>query len=295
LARNLNFGRTAALLNLTQSTLSRNISMLEKYVGAQLCVRTSPLQITRAGSVVLTHASAIIMHDELMCAEVLALGKCEALSLVVMDDSATPLVASNMRSIFAKMFEKDRSLEITRYQLNGKGVIDALLDGSIDIGYYCHVAADTNALQRLSSAELESHEIQGLDNRLLVAIPRSHALAGKEHLLAEDLHTIEFVTAANAALEHFFTSVNEAFADRGVTLSKRMLALNNIVDALMVGFSDCANFISTSYLKANVIPKSILEHVVLREVEDLDLSLHHKVIWLKGSKNPGIALLKEHL
>ena len=62
-ARAGSFSRAAALLNVTQSALSRQLKKLEDELGVLLLVRRSDgVEVTRAGSILLERAEALIAH-----------------------------------------------------------------------------------------------------------------------------------------------------------------------------------------------------------------------------------------
>lgn len=58
-AKHLNFSKAAAELNLTQPALSKHVASLEKELGVRLVERSTPLKLSREGTVFLDHARAI--------------------------------------------------------------------------------------------------------------------------------------------------------------------------------------------------------------------------------------------
>ena len=295
LARTLNYRRTSEKLNLTQPTLSRNISMLEKYVGAALLVREQPLRLTAIGSLVLTHAGTIIAEEERMLAQAQALAHNDTPSLSMLETSDAPQLAAIMRELFARMHNDGHQIRIRMQSLYGKTLVEALQDGSIDLGYYHYVKADSNKANHLLEAGLDYHQVKGYENRLLIGIPRSNNLASRSRLLVADLAELEFQVAATAALEHFFISMRNACSQAGVELRIRLAATTSISDLLINGSDDCATCISTSYLNAGIVPPTTLEQLASFDVEDLDLDLCLNIVWKKDSKNPAIALLRSYL
>ncbi len=69
-----NYGRAAERLGMTQPALTRHIHALEKQLGADLFVRTRPLQLTTAGTVALRHARVLLSLAERAEADIRASG-----------------------------------------------------------------------------------------------------------------------------------------------------------------------------------------------------------------------------
>jgi DNA-binding transcriptional LysR family regulator len=243
----------------------------------------------------LTHAGNIIAEEERMLAQARQMAKANILSLSILDTSGTPQLAAIMRELFARLHDDGHHVDVQMRPFYGKTLLEALQDGSIDLGFYYCVCSDMAGVQHLIDAGMECYEVKGYANRLLIGIPHGNSLASRSKLLAVDLAKLEFEVPADAALEHFFTSVRNACRQNGVELNTRLAACQTISDMLINGSDDCATYISSSVLEAGVVPQSVLERMALFDVEDLDLSLCLNFVWKRDSKNPAIELLKSYL
>jgi DNA-binding transcriptional LysR family regulator len=132
-AEELHFGRAAERLHLSQPPLSQQIRRLEELLGYPLFVRTSrAVRLTSAGAVFLERARRTLRKMEEDVEAMRTIGRGEAGSLAVGFIGSgmltgLPAMLGYYRSHFPKV-----SLQLR--ELYTSGVIQALLEGSLDVG-----------------------------------------------------------------------------------------------------------------------------------------------------------------
>jgi DNA-binding transcriptional LysR family regulator len=294
-ARTLSFSRTAAKLNLSLSTLSRNMAALERSVGETLLLRSQPIQLTAAGGVVLGYANEIVAAEENMRAALKRSRSQAKNTLKILDVTPVPIAAGLIRELAAQLCQNDPSLKLLMQPLTGKNLIEALCDGSLDVGYYHFVEAESDATALLDKAGLDFFEITPYDNTLRIAIPRSNHLAQKERLTLNDLREIEFLRSADAGMEHLFISTEKALLQAGVRFRTHLISVQGMSDLMTNVHRNCAAFVATSVLNAQLIPDSALKQYRLTDCEGLDLRLHLLLIWKRDSPNPAVPLFRRCL
>lgn len=181
LAAELHFGRAARRLNMTQPPLSRQIRLLEDYLGTRLFDRTSQsVALTAAGRNFLPEAQALLQHAE--DAETLARkasSELEGQIRIGFYGSASfrflPMIMARIAQIYPRV-------EVKLRELNAVQQVDAFSFGEIDLGL-----ARPTALPSGLSAEI------GLREPLLLALPRDHLYLKKRALRPADLHDMPFI------------------------------------------------------------------------------------------------------
>jgi DNA-binding transcriptional LysR family regulator len=133
-AEELHFGRAAQRLHLSQPPLSQQIRRLEELLGYPLFVRTSrAVRLTGAGAVFLERARRTLRKMEEDVEAMRSIGRGEAGSLSV------GFIGSGMLTRLPAMLGYYRShfpkVSLQLRELYTSGVIQALLEGSLDVGF----------------------------------------------------------------------------------------------------------------------------------------------------------------
>ena len=171
LADRLHFGHTAALLNLSQPALSKQIGLLESEIGAPLFNRNRQgVSLTEAGKSFLTEASALVRHfDEVYeYGKRIAQGKTGSLSIGFGFSTVTlvPRVISRFRQAFP-------DVQINLRDLSSAEQLENLESGHLDIGFV-----------RLPVNSKFKHKTV-LKDRLVLALPKDVAHLNKVPNLAD--------------------------------------------------------------------------------------------------------------
>jgi DNA-binding transcriptional LysR family regulator len=183
LGEELNFGRAAARLNMTQPPLSQLIQRLEADLGVRLFDRTRrQIALTQAGEVLLAEARGMINQFERMRETVRSADTGEVGRLVVGFNTAAAYSA--LPHYLAAYHERYPRVTITvRESLPTRHQIAGLLSGSIDVGFLGTCPPEHDRLQ---------WEVVGRQT-LAAALHASHPLASQDIIRLSDLSTEPFV------------------------------------------------------------------------------------------------------
>ena len=175
------FYRAARALDVEQSTLSRSILRLERAIGTTLFQRTrSGVTATAAGASFILSARPLVVNAERMVANTRAAGQGRAGSLVVGHNSSVS--AGSLRATILEWQERNPDVDFDSVE-TGRGTLVAGLDaGEIDMAIL------------LGEARHEGYRREPFwIERILVAIPASHALTEREVVHWTDLRAERFV------------------------------------------------------------------------------------------------------
>ncbi len=180
-AEELHFGRAAARLQITQPALSRQIHRLETEMGVALLRRTKrTVELTEAGAAFLVEVRKALQQVEsaIQIAQRIDRGEIGSLRIA--------FTASSMHTVLPEILRhfRDRYPDVklamnefcTLYQVN------ELRSETIDIGFL-HPPVDNSFLNL--------YPLQG--ERLLVALPCSHALADQKQVSLKSLAAESFI------------------------------------------------------------------------------------------------------
>jgi DNA-binding transcriptional LysR family regulator len=177
-AEELHFGRAAARLFVTQSTLSVQIQQLEAEVGGPLFVRTSrQVELTESGRLLYAEARRTLDQAEraLYVVRQSVLGEAGSIRIGFAGVAAfNGVLPSDLR----RFHDAYPNVEVEVRELALDEVISELLGGAIDLGY---------------APAMDSAFVDGLDHlvrghvALAAALREDHGLAGREILTKADL------------------------------------------------------------------------------------------------------------
>ncbi|MEH2323902.1 MAG: LysR family transcriptional regulator [Nostoc sp.] len=195
LAEELNFSRSADLLDLDQPYLSKHIRRLEKDLGFELFDRERrPLQLTPGGKVFFEDASEIIRQVER------AKRRAYRASLGEIGELTIALNSSIINSVLPNVLQAFRShrpdVELVLSELAPNEQIQQLLDYRIDIGF--------DFLPNDNHPDLESITI--LSEPLVIALPESHPLVAKSQIPLKALANESFVLPSPKVV-HFYKQI----------------------------------------------------------------------------------------
>ena len=177
LAEKMHFGATAEKLNIAQSALSRQISLLEEELGCQLFDRTNKwnVSLTSAGNVFLDEAKKIIAQMDNASRLTAAAARGESGKFCI------ELVPSavNVESFLAALryLHKDYlDLHLSIRNNNSKVIRNHIMNEDADLG-----------IVRMAPINDEILQMRALTHdRLIAAIPKQHKLACKEKIYLSD-------------------------------------------------------------------------------------------------------------
>ena len=169
-AEEKNFTRAAKRLYIAQPPLSRQIQQLEEELGVDLIEKGSrPLRLTEAGEFFQAHAAELLAKVSELKTMTQRVGKVERTLSI-------GFVASTLYGLLPEIVRRFRNrytnVDVTLNELTTMEQIRALKEGLIDVGFGRVKAEDPNVRRIVLREE-----------RLIVALPIGHALAGSEETL----------------------------------------------------------------------------------------------------------------
>ena len=189
LAKELNFGRAAERLNISQPPLSQQIRQIEDELGVQLFHRTRrTVELTEAGRVFVAGAREILAQMERTAAAAVAASRGEIGELTVgtvttVDNGFHRILVAILRAFSAQY----PGVRLRLRTLNVQQQVECLHDGRIDVGFMTMPILD---------GRLVTERVRG--EALAVALPEGHALTrlkaippaalAAEHLIVMSRH-----------------------------------------------------------------------------------------------------------
>lgn len=175
------FRRAAAALNLRQSTLSRRIRHLEEQLGVELFERSSGgVRVTPAGADVVRAARRLFEQIDRMISTARSAGRGECGHITV--GFCMSLSVSKLRTVLAGYLQAFPDVEIHIVERSHSRLLDGLRTGDMDIAIIMGAAREHSG----PSMSLWSE-------RLIVALPAQHRLAGNDVIYWTDLKGESFL------------------------------------------------------------------------------------------------------
>lgn len=169
------FRGAAELLRSQQSSLSRRISEIEHHLGIPIFERYSGgVRPTQAGRDVLRLARTILEEFEALIATARSVQNSEAGRLAA--GFCTSLSAGNLQASLLEFKERFPQIELVTVERSRMRLAAALRNGGLDV-----------LIVTGSLPSLDSKEMALWSERVLVALPHDHPLAGHETVVWTDL------------------------------------------------------------------------------------------------------------
>jgi DNA-binding transcriptional LysR family regulator len=190
-AEKRSFSAAADALQLTQSAVSQQIAALERETGTTLIDRNrGNLRLTDSGSVLVGHADAVISRlgeAERELADVAGLRSGELRMASFPSAGATVVVKA-----IASYRRKFPGIRIRLTEAEPEESVPQLRAGEHDLA----LAFDYDYVPLPEDRDLERHPL--LEERMLLALPRSHPLAVEEEVRLSDLADETWIVDTNA-------------------------------------------------------------------------------------------------
>ena len=225
-AEELHFGRAAKRLGVTQPSLSRQITLLEKEIGVPLLMRdTRRVVLTSAGREYLDHAREVLrgVSHAAESARRAQHGKSGRLSVAFYYIAGLGILPPVLRA-FKQRYPKV-SLELR--ELPSRTQIAEVHKGTIDVG----IVYEPSTVKEVSVETIQREA-------LVAALPANHRLADRSTLQLPDLHAESFIMIArsegSALHERIIASCNAAgFSPSIVTRANMLVTAIGLVAAGM--------------------------------------------------------------
>src|SRR5215469_5173686 len=176
LADELHFGRAAQKVGISQPALTRQIQSLERFVGAPLVERTRrSISLTRAGQVFAERARETLRHhDRAMEAARNSSNRREE-SLAIGFEPCAPF--HNFPSVVLEYLRRYPETKLSSFVMAAPEQAEALQRYRIDLGF---VHPPVPAQERFAFEPVS-------EDRFIVALPDSHALASRKRVRVTEL------------------------------------------------------------------------------------------------------------
>lgn len=204
-AEELSFTRAAERLNMAQPPLSQQIKQLEDELDTVLIERGSrPLRLTRAGEAMLRHANRILEMSKEAKADVGRIGKGQTGILNVgFVGSALFSILPEILTEFHQQFPK---VDVSLNEMLAGQTGNALQNRKVDVGIV------RPALQATDGFE----QIPLINERLVLAVPKDHPIAGRDRVPLTDLSSEPFILYPRYPKPSLTDDVLIAFHEIGV-------------------------------------------------------------------------------
>lgn len=223
-AEELHFGRAAERLGMAQPPLSQQIKSLEELVGFALFERRPQVRLTTAGEALLEVARRTLSQVEEGLELTRRVGRGEVGRLTV--GFAASILTTALPEILRTYREQYRGVELRLRELSSAAQIEALGDGSIDVGFLREAV--------VQGSDLICEPI--LREEFVAVLPPAHPLAGREQLALGDMAEEPFVHFPRAVAPALFDQIADAcrragFRPRVVQEAQEWLTILGLVEA----------------------------------------------------------------
>ncbi|MEV5354929.1 LysR substrate-binding domain-containing protein [Streptomyces sp. NPDC052693] len=209
-AEERHFGRAADRLHMAQPALSQAIRRLEADLGVELLHRTTRrVELTDAGRAYLIRARAILadVDDAAHEARRVASGSVGHLSIGCVGSATYSLLPPLSRHLAAELPGVDFAF---RGEMLAPDQVEALRTGAIDVALLRPTVADSS----LTVAPLRR-------DRLVVAVPADHRLAGRRQVRVADLRQADLIVHSADRRSVMYDIVLGLFRDAGIDVHVR--------------------------------------------------------------------------
>jgi DNA-binding transcriptional LysR family regulator len=266
------FGRAAERLHVVQPALTRQIKQLEEELGCALFDRLKRgVRLTEAGKSFLEEARRLLSDLErgIDRTRLIAQGKVGRLR-VGFADSAT--LSGELPAILHDFHTSWPEVRLELYPSSSIETGEQLRKHGLDVGFVYMLPTNF--------PEMKNHRIN--IERIVLALPQAHPLVKSKRVRLRDLKGEPFIwfprAAAPLAYDHFLSTFHSA----GLTLNIVQEGNNptTMLSLVAGGIGLTLTFKSSERRKP--------DNVVLKEVDDLQLTMKLSAIWRVDNKLPAL-------
>lgn len=274
-AEELHFGRAAERLNMTQPPLSRQIQKLEGSISVQLFERDNRrVALTAAGEAFLAEAYRVLALADSAPRRAQRISAGSAGTLSIGFTAASTF--GNLGRLLNTMTDQLPGLDIELHEMVTREQVAALQRGEIDLGL-ARPPVDDDVFGSLLLFQ----------ERMMVAVPRGHPLAGLGRpVTADDLMREPLIMHSPIDARYFYDLVV-----RIVPLTNRHFA--HVVSQIltMVALVAAGRGVALVPHSARVLGIDGVDYLELVGQEEHPVELH--AIWRRDSKNPALHRILE--
>lgn len=272
-AREEHFGRAAQTIRVAQPALTRQVRDLEDELGVQLFERLPRgVRLSPAGRAFLEDTNALLekLQRSVARAKSYATGHVGTVQIGFSE------IASRHPEIPAKLlrFRLDEpKVELNLLPMSSRSQIDGLRNGTVDAAIVYDIHFSEEDLGALEHCELGVSDI-------VIAINEDHPLAQRP-IRMRDLAEERFLFPARKPQPRYFDRLMQACLANGFSpnivqeTATDSILLSLVAVGMGVGFTQ----------QTRQVPR---QGVLLREVEDLDVSFRLHLVWRKSDPSPAV-------
>ncbi len=253
LAEELHFAKAAAILGITQSTLSNEIKKMEESLGFKLFDRSDKwdIALTIPGKNFLRHVKDIpsMLESARQNALEIARGQAGILTIAV-SNFAYDLF--NIGELCRKMRLAYPGVKLKIYDVQrSPQVVKNIRNGQVDVGFFMVSSPEKQA------ANLKYRQLSSL--QMMLGIHCRHPLAVKKHITYDDLKNVPFILPPREETPVIRSFLDEIFMKHCQTLPN--------VSLEVIGFTGIKQLIATGH-GVGLLPQNISIHpeIILREL-----------------------------
>ncbi len=269
-AEELSFVRAAQRLHMSQPPLSQQIKALEEELGVELLSRTRrEVKLTDAGRVFLAESRELLEKAQAVAHRTRQAGGGEQASLRV--GMATSALFHVLPTLLDRVKARLPGVSMTITDMNSDEQVRSLTVDRIDLGFI-HARPDTRGLARCNVVV----------DTFAVALPATHALAGRADLALRDLQDEAMVAFSREHAPALFDALIASCQQEGFSPRIGHVARHpaSVLQMVQLG------------LGVSIVPRAYSNHappaVVFRHVPSMAARLKIDAIWREGNPAPGL-------
>ena len=272
LAETLHFGQAAEALGIAQSALSRQIRLLEQELGCPLFDRSNRWKVS------LTPAGCALVPEARKVLEQLAQAKYAAVAAArgELGRFSVEVVSSVMNfPAFLRTLQEMRmrypGLHLNLQEGASSRIYERVRQQEMDLGILRIAPASDEELEMCLLAR----------NRLLMALPEKHPLAGRERLFLHDFSRERFIVPRSPDATLRGNSLDLICRNAGFTpeIALEIENMNTILHILPA--LNCVTLVPDSFAGK-------CEGLVFRALEDYSETLPLSAVWRRDNRSPAL-------
>lgn len=229
-AEYMNFTTAARMLNISQPTLSRHVSELERAYGCELVDRSGEtLCLTFCGTTLLEKASGLLEAEDALTAGMRVAAQEPKATLVLERYRKSPMIHGLLANAMDELTRRHPGFIAVRRALSpGDRLGESVLRGDVDAGI---IACTTDGEPACPVGAPEGFGVLALDayrERIFFAVPRANPLSEHAGLSLADLAQCCFVFPLNPEFGRCRPDVSKLFERRGLALRCRSCELADV-------------------------------------------------------------------